>query len=382
METAKLPQKKMIFKAKHELLKNELRAGIVGGRFRINEPLPSENELVAEAGMSRSTVRLAIDGLEEEGFVYRIHGKGTFIKNYSMGKTHTSSQSDKRLAFNFVLPVNRIFASNYTEDMTLTPFLKSLEATLRLEKFRLSVVFFDEHCQKEVFDDLLNSSDYCDGIVLLTGILDEALATKIISSNLAHVCVDSKAERLGVNTVSSNEIEGMRQAISHLMQLGHESIAFLGAVQGSRCGFFNAAMAEINQPVIEPIHLDESFNWFNRDVACKIFGQWLDDKRTATAVICQTDGIAFGAIEAMNQRNLKAGREISIVGYDGTESRDSRFKNKPILSTIDPNVNVLGNRCGELLLNQVLRGQRQIVHEYLPVVELLVRQTSGPRYQN
>ena len=380
MKTDLMPRKMSSSKAKYEVLRNELIAGIVGGRFRADEPLPSENEIVAEAGVSRSTVRLALDGLELEGYISRIRGKGTFVKADYAHRHRTSAQSGKRLAHNFVMPMNRIFAATYRDDTSNVPFARNLEETLQLEGFRLSVVFFDEHHKKAVFEDLLNSPNYCDGLVLLTGLMDEVLAAKLISSKVAHVCVDSDAEQLGLNTVCDNAVDGMHQAISHLKRLGHERITFLGAVKGSRYGFFKAAMAETNTSMVEPIHIEESFNWFNRDTACNVFGQWLDNERTATAVICQTDGIAFGAIEAMRQRELRAGHEISIIGHDNIEERDKRIKSEPMLTTIDDGIDILGKRCGELLLNQVLREQRQIVHEYIPVVKLIARQTTGPHY--
>lgn len=41
--------------------------------------IPSENELIAEYGVSRNTVRLAIDTLIKQNLVYRLKGRGTFI---------------------------------------------------------------------------------------------------------------------------------------------------------------------------------------------------------------------------------------------------------------------------------------------------------------
>lgn len=47
--------------------------------YQPNQKLPSERELVKMYGISRSTVRLALNDLEERGIIYRLHGKGTFV---------------------------------------------------------------------------------------------------------------------------------------------------------------------------------------------------------------------------------------------------------------------------------------------------------------
>lgn len=44
-----------------------------------NMKLPSENEISAKLGVSRVTIRRALDELEKEGMILRIHGRGTFI---------------------------------------------------------------------------------------------------------------------------------------------------------------------------------------------------------------------------------------------------------------------------------------------------------------
>lgn len=46
--------------------------------------LPSERELASKYGLSRTTVRLALDELEGYGIVVRRHGKGTFVSEFSI----------------------------------------------------------------------------------------------------------------------------------------------------------------------------------------------------------------------------------------------------------------------------------------------------------
>ncbi|MDJ0923728.1 MAG: GntR family transcriptional regulator [Acidimicrobiia bacterium] len=54
-------------------------ADIESGVFGIGEKLPTEDELAAELGVSRPTVRTALANVEAIGFVHRVHGGGTFV---------------------------------------------------------------------------------------------------------------------------------------------------------------------------------------------------------------------------------------------------------------------------------------------------------------
>ncbi|GAB2993996.1 GntR family transcriptional regulator [Amycolatopsis acidiphila] len=51
------------------------------GRFR----LPSEAELSTALGVSRATIRSALQSLQKEGRIRRLHGQGTFINRHAIG---------------------------------------------------------------------------------------------------------------------------------------------------------------------------------------------------------------------------------------------------------------------------------------------------------
>ena len=51
----------------------------VEGTWAPHTAIPSERDLMAEYGVSRATVREAIRQLVEEGTLYRVHGKGTYV---------------------------------------------------------------------------------------------------------------------------------------------------------------------------------------------------------------------------------------------------------------------------------------------------------------
>ena len=60
-------------------LAQELRARIRAGEWRPGDRIPSEPELARRRTVSRSSMRAAITLLEEEGYVNRKHGSGTYV---------------------------------------------------------------------------------------------------------------------------------------------------------------------------------------------------------------------------------------------------------------------------------------------------------------
>jgi GntR family transcriptional regulator len=60
-------------------LAEELRSRILAGEWRPGERLPSEPELARRRTVSRSSMRAAITVLEEDGYVSRRHGSGTYV---------------------------------------------------------------------------------------------------------------------------------------------------------------------------------------------------------------------------------------------------------------------------------------------------------------
>ncbi len=63
----------------YQQLEATLRARIESGQYGTHHRLPSERELALHFGVSRMTVRQALDALAQAGLIYGKVGKGTFI---------------------------------------------------------------------------------------------------------------------------------------------------------------------------------------------------------------------------------------------------------------------------------------------------------------
>jgi GntR family transcriptional regulator len=94
---------------RHEQISDWLRSEIEAGTFAVDERVPSENALCERFGVSRITVRRALQTLEGEGLIYRRQGLGSFV-------------ADRRLRQGLVR------LTDFEQDMALA----GLEATSRV----------------------------------------------------------------------------------------------------------------------------------------------------------------------------------------------------------------------------------------------------------
>ncbi|MGL5348018.1 MAG: trehalose operon repressor [Peptostreptococcaceae bacterium] len=91
---------------------NYLKDKIKTNEFEAGKKLPSESELTSLFGVSRNTVRRALDMLASDGFVTSVHGKGVFViekqpMNFLVGGLQSFKEVSNcnNLNFNTTIPV-------------------------------------------------------------------------------------------------------------------------------------------------------------------------------------------------------------------------------------------------------------------------------------
>jgi GntR family transcriptional regulator len=123
-------------------LVNILRQRIVRGEWAALQPIPSERQLEQIYSVSRTTIRQAIDLLVRQGFLYREHGKGTFVSPQKLQKgiweLTSFSEDMKRRG---LTPGQKILEIGYVEPpedvrahLELPP---NCDRILRIERLRL-----------------------------------------------------------------------------------------------------------------------------------------------------------------------------------------------------------------------------------------------------
>ena len=73
--------------SKYETVKKYILDQIVTGELQKDQKLPTESEMMATFSVSRYTIRRAISDLENENYVYRIQGGGSFVTDWQTQRT-------------------------------------------------------------------------------------------------------------------------------------------------------------------------------------------------------------------------------------------------------------------------------------------------------
>jgi DNA-binding LacI/PurR family transcriptional regulator len=234
-----------------------------------------------------------------------------------------------------------------------------------------STVHRDEHFAT------LTGRDRADGLLVMSLPPPAGSLARLAESRVPIVLVDSHGP--GVPAVVTDDIEGGRLATRHLVELGHEHIAFIGDEPGNPLGFTSSAAREQGYretmadagltvrpgdvrhgPHVRPVA---------RDLAeCLLAG---DDR--PTAIFAASDTQALGVLEAARAGGLDVPADLSVVGFD-----DIEVSSYAGLTTVRQPLFESGRRATELLLESVAAEEPIGESELRLDLELVVRATTGP----
>ena len=105
--------------------------------------IPSERDLMAAHGVSRATVRKAIDGLVADGLLQRIHGKGTFVARPRLESRLHLASFGQDMRHRGLVPSTRALGVELDDpptDVAATLQLGPEEKAWRLERVRWPTV--------------------------------------------------------------------------------------------------------------------------------------------------------------------------------------------------------------------------------------------------
>ena len=153
------------------------------------------------------------------------------------------------------------------------------------------------------------------------------------------------------STVISDDINGMRLAVEHLVGLGHRRIGHIAGPRHLSTGFlrrqgFEQAMtaADLDAGAVAVASA------YTRDAGRVAAAELLDSHCDLTAVATANDLLALGLYLEMRARGLDCPVDLSVVGHNDMPMIDMV---DPPLTTIHIHHGDMGRRAAELLLKQI-----------------------------
>ena len=108
----------------YEQIKNQIKAQIVAGELRADEALPGMRTLASDLKVSVITTKRAYNDLEQEGYIYSMPGKGSFVKKLNEEMVRENAVAKIEKYFTDAMTVARAAGISFQE---LEEILKTLD---------------------------------------------------------------------------------------------------------------------------------------------------------------------------------------------------------------------------------------------------------------
>lgn len=245
--------------------------------------------------------------------------------------------------------VGVLFEDNAHQGLTLGFFSQVLNALKNsLESHGYDVTFvsqnvgptqrsFLEHCQYRDFD----------GVVIANVEFEDPSVGELVRSGVPLVTVDYVFDNVGA--VLSDNVQGIRDLVEYMYQLGHRRIAYIygdnSAVTRSRLASFYRTCESLGLTIPDEYvrgamyHQPKESGLATRDL--------LALKEPPTCILYPDDIALLGGQTEIESQGLRIPDDISIAGYDGIWLCQML---RPRLTTLQQDCQMMGSTAAQMLV--------------------------------
>ncbi|MEZ4670060.1 MAG: GntR family transcriptional regulator [Anaerolineae bacterium] len=346
---------------KYVQVANIIRQNILDGTWHEGDAIPPEKTLCSRFNIARGTMRQALQLLENEGYLVREQGRGTFIR---LVEQRAHNGNNRHLAF--VVP--------YIRDSSVSSILLGFQQVA--EQAGFSVVF------NHVNNDLQQQHDVVQKLVQ-QGVMGIALypvdsesltgIEKLVNTAYPIVLVDRYLKHLSTDYVISDHFGGALRGVHYLINQGHSRVGFVtwlspAVSMDHRFLGYQQAMRERGIAVDENLICRvEGYPTVNREPLIN----YLTSANRPTAVFAANDQIAIAIYREAATVGLRIPEDLSIVGFDDL---DMSIHLDPPLTTVAQQFTTLGRQAAQVLLSRI-RGEVRPLQQITVPPELVIRES-------
>ncbi|GHB42977.1 transcriptional regulator [Pseudovibrio japonicus] len=237
--------------------------------------------------------------------------------------------------------INRFDSAYYGQMM------QGAEKGLRSVGYKTIAESTCEHADGEraAWNSLLDRQ--CEAIILHADALSDDELRELYKARRNTVLMNRYHPDFADRCVYLDNIKGGQLAGEYLLSKGHRSIATITGpssyyeardrLTGLRQSLANAGIE------LDPALVEEGN--FRDDMGFTCMNRLIDSGKTLSAVFCQSDEMAAGALDACRQRGVRVPEDISVLGFDGL---DLAYHLTPKLTTVRQPLREIGEAAGLL----------------------------------
>jgi DNA-binding LacI/PurR family transcriptional regulator len=353
----------------------EAAAGVDGVDGALARPgaVPTMRDIAAQAGVSQSTVSRVLNDVTTRVPITDETRERVLAAARELGYRPNPLARGLRGAPTMLLGA-------VVRDITDPFFAGAIEALTTEARSRgYNVVLGHAHGRADEAIALTTvlETRHCDAIVLLGDMQNQPRLLKDLRDSIVPVvALWQGSNLLDVPAVDVDNRAGVRAAVEHLVDLGHERIAFvsarlLGDIREREAAYIEAMTDHFGRVPDGYIRQVGNTPTGGETAA----GQLLDLETPPTAIVTSTDTLAIGVLHEAHSRGRAVPRDLSVVGFD-----DILFASHtiPALTTLRmPTVEIV--REGVQLAVDAARDPRQPREPTVRVIQpsLIVRQSTA-----
>jgi LacI family transcriptional regulator len=211
-----------------------------------------------------------------------------------------------------------------------------------------------------------------DGAVVASTLMDDPIVNSLFESHMPFILI-GRPPSMKVNYLDVDNLQAGRKATLHLLRLGYKRVATITGSQDQVAGYdryqgYLQALQDYDRAFKPELVVEGDFT---EQGGANAMARLLPQK--PDAVFVASDMMAYGAMRAIHEANLRTPEDVAVVGFDDIPAS---VRTTPTLTTVRQPIQHMGSKAVEVLIN-IIENDIKTTTEIIMDTELVVRESCG-----
>jgi len=294
---------------KQEQAKRGIEEWLGSGEYAVGSKLPTILQMADLLGVKEQPVRQAVRMLVEAGRLRTVNGVGIFVRD--------PAEAAQRI----MLLTNKPSSRGGIGWFLGWEVIQGIEEALGVRGW--DGVHYFHQANGDWREQLLRAykAGACSGMILVSGVREERLRNLLKALRSEQVVnADFANQPSWMNEVKVRFAPGMVSILSHALELGHRDFGFIYGrnvadswTHAERYRVFVEFCRDKDVPIDPACMIDSGGSAMD---GYRATIRLLDTGKKITCIYAVSDDRCEGAMQAMRDRGLEPGKDISVIGFD------------------------------------------------------------------